>query len=205
MSVVARRACPPGPADQLEQTVSSRRKSCSVSRPSGGAGAGRRVQAQRAADVQRRAAPAIASPLAVVTNATSTGSPSCVRPRPGARRRARRSARGSRTHTASTPRARAAATASSPFEPAPTTSSASPARSPARSKARSTQPSGSTNVPATGSSAPSASSSLTSGGAEPHLLGEPARVERGRAKLLAQRLVPAPAAPARRRTARGGG
>ena len=142
------------------------------------------------------AAPAIASPFAVVTNATSTGSSPCAHraERLGEPRGDRRAARAPRR-----PRPRA------PAPPRPRAARSSPrrrraarrrARRPARSKARRTQPSGSTNVPATGSRAPSASSSPTSGGAEPHLLGEPAGVERRRAKLLAQRLVAAPAAPA---------
>ena len=141
------------------------------------------------------AAPAIASPLAVVTNATSTGSSAwCVAPSASASRR--RSARGSRTHTASTPRARAAATAEQPVRARADDEQRVARRRPARSNARSTQPSGSTNVPATGSSEPSASSSPTSGGRQPHLLGEPAGIERRRAKLVAERLVAAPAAPA---------
>ena len=110
---------------------------------------------------------------------------------------ARRSSRGSRTHTAR-PRA--------PARPRPRAGRSSPRRRRAarrrpagrrgrRRAARSRAARRTCRRP--GRASPSASSSLTSGGREPDLLGEPAGIERRRAKLLAQRLVPAPAAPAR--------
>ena len=77
---------------------------------------------------------------------------------PRASARSRRSGRGSRAQTASTARAWAAAMASRPLVPQPTTSRLSPARRPQRSKARSTQASGSTKV-ARSASRPSRTSS----------------------------------------------
>src|SRR6478735_5046208 len=76
------------------------------------------------------AAATIASERGVQTIATSTGSlPCAVAPQRSAR--SSRSGCGSRTQTASTPVACAAAMWSRPLQPAPTTSTASPAAAPA--------------------------------------------------------------------------
>ena len=137
-----------GPADQLAVTPQLAREhasSPSIAERLAGRAAARRGRACRRARAPRRRA-AIASGLSVQTIATSTGSlPWAVAPqRLGAREPLAR--RGSRTHTASTPRACAAAMCSSPLQPAPTTSRLSPGRTPARSCARSAQPSGSVSV-----------------------------------------------------------
>ena len=149
-----------GPADQLAVTRSSRENTVQPSMPSASPGAGGAYRHSAPPGASASAAPAIASGLSVHTIATSTCSlPCAVAPHDSAR--ASRSGSGSRTHTASTPSACAAARCSSPLQPAPTTSRLSPGRIPARRWARRAQPSGSVRVAVTGSSPSSGSSSST--------------------------------------------
>ena len=128
-----------GPADQLAVTRSSR----SEHRPA--------VDRQRRARRRRRvdAAAARRAPARPPRRRSPPGSRRAhdrdvdrlvaVRGRAPRLRARQPPGSGSRTQTASTPRACAAAMCSSPLQPAPTTSSASPGRSPARPCARSAQ------------------------------------------------------------------
>ena len=170
----ATRVCPPrrsasdarmsaGPADQLAVTRNSRANTVQPSISSGEPGSGGAYRHSEPPGASAWAASAIACGCSVHTIATSTGSlPCAVAPQSSAA--ASRSGSGSRTHTASTPRACAAAMCSMPLQPAPTTSRLSPGRIPARSCARSAQPSGSVSVATTGSTPSSGSSSPTSSG-----------------------------------------
>jgi hypothetical protein len=81
--------------------------------------------------------------------------------------------------------------------PAPATSSVSPSCRRARSRARRTQASGSTNDARSGIEAADGQQLGHQVGGHPDLLGEAAGIERGAAEAVAQRLVPALAAPAR--------
>src|SRR3954451_22663357 len=127
--------------------------------------------------------------------ATSTGSlPWAVAPQRSAS--ASRSGRGSRTHTASTPVAWAAAMWSRPLAPAPTTSTASPGATPVRRWARRAQPSGSVNVASTGVHAVEREQLLDELCLHAHVLREAAGVQPSGAEALAEGLVAAAATPA---------
>ena len=185
-----------GPADQLAVTSSSRMNTrVAVDAPAGcRAAAARRRRARRPARAprrRRRSRPSAACRRSPRRRARCRG-----RSRPSARRARAGPGCGSRTHTASTPVACAAAMCSSPLQPAPTTS---------------TRVAGRHARAALG--AQGAGERLGEGGEhrvhavereqladelglDAHVLGEAAGVEPGGAEALAQRLVPAAAAAA---------
>ena len=192
----APRACRPGPADQLAVTSSSRMNTVLPSIAERAAGRRRRVDAQRAAGRERLGGARRSRPgAAVQTIATSTGSlPCAVAPQRSAR--ASRSGRGSRTHTASTPRACAAAMCSSPLQPGADHEQASPGRD-ARAALGAQRAGERLGEGREHRVEPVERQQLADElGLDPHVLGEAAGVEAGRAEALAQRLVAAAAAAA---------
>ena len=181
-----------GPADQLEQTVSSRRKSCSPSTPSGApafvvayrhsdaAGAER---GGGAGDRRRRSA--------VVRNATSTGSSACARRAPGLGEPAAIVARLADPDALDAARARGGdrqQAVGARADDEQRVARRAGARGPARA-ARS--PAARRTCRRAGRASPSASSSGTSARLDADLLGEAAGIQRRRAELVAERLVAA--------------